>query len=354
MLNKTKQVLRDCVISVAILGITFLICLFLQDIASSQSFMAMVLVLAVFLISLTTNGYFFGIMASLVSVLIDNFVFAFPYYAFDFLRPANLISAVVMLIVAVMTSTLTTKLKAQEKARAEGEMEKMRANLLRAVSHDLRTPLTTIYGSCSAILENYNSLKKEQQLKLLGEMREDSESLIRMVENLLSVTRIGEGSVKVKKVPTVLEELIDTTLVKFRKLYPSREVKVTIPEEFVSIPMDALLIQQVLINLLENAEIHAEGMTELSLSVRLQGTKAMFQVADNGCGISRERLHDLFSGYQVSTDKPVDAGRSGMGIGLSVCASIIKAHGGRIGGENRKTGGAVFRFWLEMEEDSEQ
>lgn len=353
-MNKTKTLLRDCLISIGILGITLVICLFLQDIAPSQSLMAMMLVLAVFLISMTTNGYFFGIMASLVSVLIDNFVFAFPYFAFDFLRPVNFISAVVMLIVAVMTSTLTTKLKAQEKNRAEGEMEKMRANLLRAVSHDLRTPLTTIYGSCSAILENYNSLKKEQQMKLLREMREDSESLIRMVENLLSVTRIGEGSVKVRKVPTVLEELIDTTLVKFLKLYPNREVAVSIPEEFVSIPMDALLIQQVLINLLENAEVHATGMTELTLSVELQGTKAMFQVADNGCGIPRERLHNLFSGYQVHTDKPVDGGRGGMGIGLSVCASIIEAHGGRIAGKNRKEGGAVFRFWLEMEETGEQ
>lgn len=353
-MGKKAGFLRDLGICVGILGVTFLACLVLQHFEPAQALVAMVLVLAVFLISIVTDGYLWGILASLLSVLIDNFVFAFPYFAFDFLTPVNLMSAVVMLIVAVMTSTLTTKLKRQERARAEGEMEKMRANLLRAISHDLRTPLTTIYGSCSAVMENYDDLSKQQQMRLLEDIRQDSEGMIRMVENLLSVTRIGAGQVQVAKTPTVLEELIDTTLVKFQKLYPEAPVQVRIPDAFVSIPMDALLIQQVLVNLLENAVVHGRGMTQLQLTVELAGTKAWFQVADNGCGIPKERLHDLFSGYRVSQDTPADGGRGGMGIGLSVCASIIKAHGGEITGENRAEGGAVFRFWLEMEEIHEQ
>ena len=350
-MSKFQRVMKDSLISAGILSATLLVCLLLQRILHSESLEALVLVLAVFLISLVTDGYVYGILASLLSVLIDNFVFAFPYFAFDFINSINLISAVVMLIVAIITCTLTTKLKMQEKLRAEGEMERMRANLLRAISHDLRTPLTTIYGSSSTILENYDSIRKEQQIKLLGEIREDSESLIRMVENLLSVTRIGEGIVKLEKVPTVLEELIDTTLVKFRKAYPAVNVKAVIPEEFVSIPMDALLIRQVLVNLLENAVFHAKGMTDLTLTVEVQGGRACFRVRDNGCGIPKERLANLFSGYQVSRDTPADGGRTGMGIGLSVCASIIKAHGGRIEGENLVEGGAEFRFWLEMEDD---
>ena len=117
----------------------------------------------------------------------------FRIFRLDFTMPESVLSGIIMLAVTVMTGTLTAKLKAQERLRAESEREKMRANLLRAVSHDLRTPLTSIYGSCSAIIENYDRLSPERQRKLLGEIREDAEWLIQMVENLLSVTRIGGG-----------------------------------------------------------------------------------------------------------------------------------------------------------------
>lgn len=343
--------LRDPLVTVLILVSSLLISFQMSRFPSAQSMVVMVSVLGVFLVSYVTVGYFYGILAACASVLTNNFVFTYPYFAFDFLAADNFMAALVMLIVAVLTSTMTTKLKAQEKARADAQTERMRANLLRAISHDLRTPLTTIYGSCSAIQENYDSLKKEQQMKLLGEIQEDSENLIRMVENLLSVTRIGGEGVQLHKTPTVLEELIDTTLVKFRKLYPHQPLEVSIPDDFISIPMDAMLIYQVLINLLENAVIHARGMTKLTLQVYVQDNRAFFEVADNGCGLSSDRKEKLFSGYLDSGDTPADGGRMGMGIGLSVCASIIKAHGGAIMGENRPEGGAIFRFWLEMEEE---
>ena len=343
----------DLVLSVIILAAAFGISLLLQRIHPSESLVSLVFVLAVFLISVLTRSYLWGILASLSSVLIDNFVFTFPYFAFDFISTDNLISALVMLSVSITTSTLTTQLKAQERMKLEAETEKMRGNLLRAISHDLRTPLTTIYGSCSAIIDNYDSIPKQQQLRLLGEMREDSESLVRMVENLLSVTRVDDETVLVRKTDTVLEELIDSVLLKFRKHYPDRQIDVSIPEDFVSIPMDAMLIQQVLINLLENAIFHATGMTTLTLTVRTEGNQAIFEVADDGCGIPREKLAMLFTGQLYGTATPTDDRRNGMGIGLSVCAAIIRAHGGQITAENRKTGGALFRFRLELEESHE-
>ena len=214
-------------------------------------------------------------------------------------------------------------------------------NLLRAISHDLRTPLTSIYGSSSTLISKYDALPKEQQLKLLGEIQEDSEWLIRMVENLLSVTRIDGAKVKVVKTPTVLDELIDSVLMKFSKKHPNQKVITQIPEEFVDIPMDSLLIEQVLLNLLENAVFHAKGMTELTLSVSLVGDKAVFEVADNGCGIPDDALQKIFSGSYEKSAAPVDGTRSNMGIGLSVCAASSRRTTARL---LRKIGRAAARY----------
>ena len=252
----TGIALKNVIVSAAILSASFMFSLLIQNLFSDQSLIPALFVLAVFLISLITGSYVCGIVSSFISVLAVNFAFTFPYFKFNFTVPENLVSAVIMLIVTILTSTLTTKINIQEKIKTEGEKEKMRANLLRAVSHDLRTPLTTIYGSCSAIIENYDRIAKERQIKLLKEIQEDAQWLIQMVENLLSVTRIDKEKVNIKKNPTVLEELIDSVLIKFRKRYPNQNVYTDIPDEFISIPMDAMLIEQVIINLLENAVQH--------------------------------------------------------------------------------------------------
>ena len=350
-----KKIIKSLSSTVFVLSAAFLVSLLFQKTFQTRALIPMIFVLAVFLIALLTQGYFWGILASLAGVLAVNFAFTFPYFEFNFSIPENVLSAAVMLIGAVLTGMLTTKIKQQEKIRAESDREKMRANLLRAVSHDLRTPLTSIYGSCSAILENYGKLREGQQLKLLREMREDAQWLIRMVENLLSVTRIDSRKVEVIKTPTVLEELIDTVMVRFQKMYPEQRVQVEIPEEFISIPMDPVLIEQVLINILENAVFHAEGMTELNLRVSVRGKQAVFEVEDNGCGIPRERLDKIFTGFFEKKGLPSDGRKSNMGIGLSVCAAIIQAHGGTIEAGNREGGGAVFRFFLEREvTDDEQ
>ena len=254
-----------------------------------------------------------------------------------------------MLIVATMTGALTTRLKQQEKLKAEAETERMRGNLLRAVSHDLRTPLTSIYGSCSAMIENFDSIPQDKQLNLLKDMQSDAQWLNRMVENLLSVTRVDADKVRLSKHSVVLEELIDALLVKFHKHYPDKAVQVSIPEDFVSIPMDPVLIEQVLMDLLENAVFHARGMRNLWLRVEIKNNQAVFSVEDDGCGISNERMEHLFTGL-LNSEAPADSARSNMGIGLSVCKTIIKAHNGELKAGNRPQGGAKFSFALEMEE----
>ncbi len=348
-MEKIKNIIRNSFIIIIILLFSFFLSMWIEAVFGTATLIPAVFVLAVFLCSFLTEGYLYGVLASLISVLALNYAFLFPYFKFNFSIPENLVSAVIMLLITAITGTLTTKIKQQEKIKAETGREKMKANLLRAVSHDLRTPLTTIYGSSSTIAEQYDELSKEQILQLVGGIRDDSQWLIGMVENLLTVTRIDNDGVKIVKTPTVLEELVDAVLVRFRKRYPQQRILVDIPEEFVMIPMDAVLVEQVIVNILENAVQHAKGMTELELKVFLLGEKAVFEIRDNGCGIEKERMAGIFTGFFEKKDTPIDHQKSSMGIGLSVCASIIKAHDGTITVENRKTGGCLFRFSLDTE-----
>ena len=349
MRMKKQTLVRDATVMLLALFAAYAMVMLTQAVMGRIEGVAMLIfMLAVFVTSMYTEGYAWGVAASLISVLAVNFAFLSPYFAFNFTLSENLFSGLVMLVVSIMTSTLTTRIKKQEQLRMESETEKMRATLLRAVSHDLRTPLTSIYGACSTVIENYDSLEKEQKLKLLGEACSDAQWLNRMVENLLSVTRFDGGQVAVQKTPTVLDELIDTVLVRFQKRYPKVPVTTYLPDSFIVIPMDSMLISQVLTNLLENAAVHAEGMTQLTLRVFTLGSRAVFEVSDNGCGIPKERLRTLFTGV-LPADAAADSGKHGMGIGLSVCAAIVKAHGGEIQAESKVGEGTSIRFWLETE-----
>ena len=347
-----KKTLPDGIFTIVTLLVTFCTILFLQNLFDTRTLTPMIFVLGVFLVSWRTQGYFWGIAASLISVLAVNYAFTYPYWAFDLISPECIAPAVVMLIVATMTGALTTRLKKQEKVKAEAETERMRGNLLRAVSHDLRTPLTAIYGACSAMMENYDTFPREKHLKMLAGVSADAQWLVRMVENLLSITRIDAGDVELKKQDTVLEELVDALLVKFHKHYPGQKVQVSLPEEFLLIPMDAILIEQVLMNLLENAVFHAKGMKNLWLRVERNQHLVIFRVEDDGEGIPEDRLPRLFTTH-LGGDTPSDSSRSSMGIGLSVCSTIVKAHGSRIYAQNRPEGGACFYFALELEDTSD-
>ncbi len=350
-MRKLLLLLKDASITAVILAVSFWVGILLQNDLGIPEHVTTTIAFAVFLVSLLTRGYVYGIVAAVVGTLAINYAFTFPYFHLNFTIPTNLFSAITMIIIAVLTSTLTTKVKHQEAVKAESEKERMRANLLRAVSHDLRTPLTTIYGSATALLENRQNMTEEQKVQILRGIREDSEWLVRMVENLLSITRIDAGKVKISKTPTVLEELIDSCVLKFKKRYPGQNLQIELPEELTLIPMDAILIEQVIVNILENAVQHAKGMTQLTLRVFVLGGRAVFEIQDDGCGIREDRIPGLFTGMLAPGNQPADSQRRNAGIGLSVCATIIKAHGGDIRAENRRTGGVVFRFTLELEEE---
>ena len=235
----------------------------------------------------------------------------------------------------------------------EAEKEKMRSNLLRAISHDLRTPLTGIFGASSAILENGESIGKETRNKLISNIREDSQWLIRMVENLLSITRIREGSVNMAKAPEAAEEIVAEAVRRVRTRFPERSILVKAPQMLLMVPMDGTLVVQVLINLLENALRHSPKESQVEVETRLEGGMAVFEVTDHGEGIDPKDLPYLFEGYLAGRELKADSSR-GMGIGLSICRTIVNAHNGQLHAANREAGGAAFWFTLPLQEGNQE
>lgn len=230
----------------------------------------------------------------------------------------------------------------------ESEKEKMRSNLLRAISHDLRTPLTSIIGSSATYIENYDQISKEEKLQLLTQVHEDANWLLHMVENLLSVTRIVQATAKVIKSPEILEEVIAEALNRTKKRYPDAQIEVSVPEDLITVPMDATLIEQVIINLIENAIKHSHTTEPIKVIALKESNSVCIQVIDYGVGISEDQAKSLFN--NTSSHINTSDAHTGFGIGLSICKTIITAHGGNIQARNLKKG-VAFTFTLPLEEE---
>ena len=237
----------------------------------------------------------------------------------------------------------------QQKAAVEAKTESMRGNLLRAISHDLRTPLTGIYGASSTILEQGELLTFQQKNKMLSDISENASWMIRMVENLLTVTRIENNGLPIKKTPEAAEEIIGAAMAKLRKSFPDASVRVCSPDELLMVPMDGILIQQVLINLIENAVKYSRNTKPIEVAVIKKGDFALFTITDDGVGISPEHVSMAFEGRSPTHNESADA-RRGIGIGLPICKTIVNAHGGSIGVTNQQGGGCCFYFSLPLEE----
>lgn len=235
----------------------------------------------------------------------------------------------------------------QTTARTEAERERMRSSLLRAISHDLRTPLTSILGASSTLLES--DLDPATKKELVLDIKDGSEWLIRMVENLLSITRISDDTAKVDKTPEAAEEVVAQAVSIIRSRFPDASIHVKVPEKLLMVPMDATLISQVLINLLENAVKNSHPNDLILVNLKKEEASAIFEVSDHGSGISEELLSGLFEMHPIQPKRSADATR-GMGIGLSICETIIHAHDGEIDGRNKESGGAIFTFTLPLEE----
>ena len=341
---------RDTLVTVlALVGAALLSALCSYFDPEGDSYAPMLFLFAVALISRLTRGYFYGVAASVLSVFAINFAFTVPLMSFNFSLAGYPLTFLVLLATALLISAMTTQLKQQEQRNYRARLEEMRANLLRAVSHDLRTPLTSISTAASLLSSQSEDIPPERRRAMLEEISDDAQWLIRMVENLLSITRVG-GAADVRKTPEAAEEVISEAVRKYRARFDTPAASVSLPEELVMVPMDAILIRQVLSNLLENAAFHAEGAKNVRVTLRAEGDMAVFEVCDDGAGIPEARLKTLFDPSAASPGDSAHS-RNNMGIGLSVCRTIVMAHGGALSAKNREGGGACFRFTLPMKEE---
>ena len=303
--------MRDLIVTALILFVAVTFCILLQRLDPSAGVATPVFVLTVLLTSRLTTGYFWGLFSAVLGVIAVNF-----FFAFNLTITGYPLSFLTFLSVSVITSALTTKTRQLDKLRMENEKIRMRADLLRSVSHDIRTPLTSIIGSTSAVLDNPD-LSQEDRRSLLEDVKQEAQWLIRTVENLLSITRIGSDRTELNKQLEPVEEVLAEAVQKARKRLPDIKFSVEVPAELLMVPMDPILIEQVLSNLIENAVIHGQTTTAIHLRA--------------------EKTEDGFAAFSVRDN----------GLGLSVCSAVVKAHGGRLTAHNHPDG-AEFIFCLPM------
>lgn len=469
VLKKGREIFRSIAKMLLVLLLSMLCSGLIAGLGVGKESILMVFLLGVLFVTVLTNGYAYGLTASVVSVVLFNFFFTEPRFTFAIYSPVDMILLLFFLITAIVSGTVTSRLQRQmsishrnemtarllyevaegflhvtgkrnivmrgiryifentgyegrvlldgddqayfgdaivpegvealeipiqgvtkpigsitvycakdvltlpqelvvktvatqlgaaldrehyyqerEEIRVAMERERLRSALLRSVAHDLRTPLTALTGASALLADEFDHLTLEEQKKLAADISEEMIWLANFVENILNMTRIGEGQLILHKEDEVVDDVVNEAVAHMSRILRARHLDVSLPEEVVSLPMDGRLIAQVLVNLLDNAVKHTPPERGISLAVFVRGGEAVFEVSDQGNGIDADSIERLFDGQVPQKGSVVD-GKRGMGLGLAICKVIVEAHGGGIRAENRPTGGARFSFTLPME-----
>lgn len=347
-----KRLLYDFNVTIGLLALTIgLTFILLLHVSNNPANATLFYIIGIITIVNCTNSYLSGIFASLCGII--AFYCFFTYSSINYSMPNYPATFLCIIVLFVSAGFAASRMKQQalmlstrDKQLMEAEKEKLRANLLRAVSHDLRTPLTGILGASASLEENWESYQKDECLELIHNIHDDADWLLHMVENLLSVTQIQTKDSKLNMSPEILDEVVAEAVTRLKKRMPDVEIDVEVPMEILMIPMDAMLIEQVLINLMENALTHSHGTRPIRLVAENQPDCIQIRVIDYGIGLNESQLEHIFDGtYSETAHSDV---HKGMGIGLSLCHSIIAAHHGTISARNHGEG-AEFLFTLPKE-----
>ncbi|MCR5100137.1 MAG: DUF4118 domain-containing protein [Butyrivibrio sp.] len=281
-------------------------------------------------LAIRINGTIYGIMG----IVVDRIFSSFEY------------SIIVSILgeCALALENIKNE-KAKEEAALIAQNEKLRANLLRTISHDLRTPLTSISGNASNLLYHYAVLDDDTREQIFSDIYDESEWLIRLVENLLSVTRIENGEMQITKTPEVLDDVIDEAMKHIDRNKTEHSITVKKPVDIVIAEMDAKLIIQVIINIVNNAIKYTQKDSEIIIEYGSSDKDVIISISDNGPGMDDQVKAHAFDMFYTGSNMVADSKKS-MGLGLALCKSVVEAHGGRIEIKNNNPSGCIFTFNL--------
>lgn len=351
--RRTHSIIRDGGRAAGILIAATLVGLLFSGLKIPEANIIAVYILGVLIISIITSSWMYSFLASVISVLAFNFLFTIPRFTLRAYDPSYPVTFGIMFLVALITGSLASRMKeyARESAQAAMQIEKeqLRADLLRSISHDLRTPLTSISGNASNLLSNENEFSQETRMQIYGDIYDDSMWLIKLVENLLSVTRIEDGRMDLRMSAELMDEVIAEAMRHTDRNRDGRKIEVSSDEEFILGKMDARLIVQVVINLVDNAVKYTPEGAQIRIHTGKKDGMVVVSVSDTGSGIPDEQKSKVFDMFYIGTNRAAD-GRRSLGLGLGLCRSIIRAHGGEIWVSDNKPQGAVFTFTLPAEE----
>ncbi len=237
----------------------------------------------------------------------------------------------------------------KEETAVLAQNEQLRANLLRTISHDLRTPLTSISGNAQSLLAGGEMLAGETGRQMLMDICEDANWLIQLVENLLAITRIGEGRMKLQTSAQLVDEVMGEALNYIHRIKKERTVETKISDELILAQMDTRLICQVLVNLVDNALKYTPQSASITIAAEKEGANVVISVADTGPGIPKEQQRKVFEMFYTGEHRVADSRRS-LGLGLALCRSIVEAHGGRLWLEDNEPHGCIFTFTIPVSE----
>jgi len=283
-----------------------------------------------------------AIVTSILSVLSFDFFLVPPYLTLNVDRIQYVFTFIGLLIVGLVISTLASKTREQVIQR---QTEKLQTALLSSISHDLRTPLVSITGALTSLLDNNSNLNDAARKELLETAREESGRLNRLVGNLLDMTRMEAGALKIFRKPCELRDVLGASLEQLKEKTASRNININIPRDFPEVPMDFSFMMKVFLNLIDNAIKYSPSGTLIAIKAIASKDRVKIEIKDQGLGIPEgdlKRVFDKF--YRVERPEQI----TGTGLGLSICKGIVEAHNGEVTAQNNPDKGAMFTIMLPL------
>jgi two-component system sensor histidine kinase KdpD len=322
----------------------------------------------IYLLGVVVSAIAFGrgpaVLAAVLGVAVFDFLFVPPRFDFGVSDTQYLVTFAVMLVVAIVIGTLTASLREQrawtlyreERAaalhslardlRLQAETERTRSALLSSVSHDLRTPLAVITGAATSLRDGSRTLSERTREELADTIAEEALRLNRLIGNLLDMTRLESGTLAPRREWNSLEEVVGAALARLGPALRGRPVRLSLPADLPLVRLDGVLFEQLVRNLVENANKYSPPGLPIELAAGIQGDEVRLDVGDHGPGFASGDEQRVFEKFYRGANA---AGQPGAGLGLAICEAIARAHGGTVTAANRAGGGAMFTVWLPLD-----